>query len=202
MESLMDRMAFLLRFFRSPRMIGSITPSSAHLVRAMLDPIPWEQVDTVVELGAGTGVITEALVQRTRPETHVIVFERDTHLRDLLFHRFPYLHHAEHAEKLGEELEQHGIGQVDCILSSLPFTNFPNAIRHAILDEVTERLAPDGMFVAYQYTLHMLPLFRERFHRVSSRLVFWNLPPAFVYVCSKPKTREKEKGNGWANLNP
>jgi phospholipid N-methyltransferase len=198
----MDRMAFLLRFFRSPRMIGSITPSSAHLVRAMLDPIPWERVNTVVELGAGTGVITDALVQRTRPESRVIVFEQDSHLRESLSHRFPYLHHADHAEKLGEVLERHGIRQADCILSSLPFTNFPKRIRQVILNEVTERLAPDGMFVAYQYTLHMLPLLRERFHHVSFRWVLWNLPPAFVYVCSKPKTQEKEKGNRWANLNP
>nr|WP_302104855.1 methyltransferase [Polycladomyces sp. WAk] len=190
---MMDRMAFLLRFFRSPRMIGSITPSSAHLVRAMLDPIPWERVNTVVELGAGTGVITEALVQRTHPETRVIVFEQDSRLRDLLFHRFPYIDHADHAEKLGEVLERYGIGRADCILSSLPFTNFPKGMRQVILDEVAERLAPDGMFVAYQYSLHMLPLLRERFQRVSFRLVFWNLPPAFVYVCRKPKTRKKGK---------
>jgi phospholipid N-methyltransferase len=227
----MDRMAFLLRFFRSPRMIGSITPSSDQLVRTMLEPIPWERVDSVVELGAGTGVITEALVRRTHPrewltnrkiegtfssgsgfttwrtsqgkgsrkqcldslndqihpKTHVFVFEQDPHLRDLLLHRFPYLHHADRAEKLGEVLERHGIGQADCILSSLPFTNFPKKMRQAILNEVTERLVPDGMFIAYQYSLHILPLLRERFHRVSFRVVLWNLPPAFVYICREPR---------------
>lgn len=83
---------FLARFFRSPLQIGSVIPSSQKLVQAMLSPVPWNQIDTVVELGAGTGVITQALKKYHKPGTETFIFENDPVLQSLLRRRYPEFH--------------------------------------------------------------------------------------------------------------
>ncbi|SFX80917.1 hypothetical protein SAMN04487866_12816 [Thermoactinomyces sp. DSM 45891] len=70
-------------FLRSPRKVGSIIPSSQFLAQEMLKNVPWEQMKTIVELGAGTGVFTEHMA-RSKPSTcQMIVFEQDMELREV-----------------------------------------------------------------------------------------------------------------------
>lgn len=193
MNSFVDRWRFLIRFFRSPLHIGSITPSSSQLVRAMLDPIPWAQVRTVVELGAGTGVVTAALKQRLKFGANAFIFEKDPVLRTHLGRNHPDLHYFPEALHIDDVLFKQGITQADAILSSLPFTNFPPQLRVSLLNQVRDRLAPDGVFTAYQYSRQIKPLLQERFQQVDIRWVPCNFPPAFVYICRKPIRRGSEK---------
>ncbi|SFS76926.1 class I SAM-dependent methyltransferase [Marininema halotolerans] len=186
MSTLTYRKAFFMRFFRSPRQIGSVTPSSKYLVKALLDPIAWGQVDTLVELGAGTGVITQALESKLHSQAKAFIFEKDPILHSLLHQNHPTLHHVLDATEIKNTLTTHGLSHADAILSSLPFTNFSITVRNAILDQICSSLAPSGVFTAYQYSLQMKPLLNKRFRHVEIRWVIRNLLPAFVYICKDP----------------
>ncbi|MFD1397205.1 class I SAM-dependent methyltransferase [Kroppenstedtia eburnea] len=186
MNSFADRRKFLLRFFRSPLRIGSVTPSSRRLVRAMLEPVSWNEVRTAVELGAGTGVVTRELRRRLRPDATAFIFENDPVLQTELRRDYPEFQHVAEAALMGAAMETRGRAGADVILSSLPFANFPEEVRGSILDQVRDGLTKDGVFTAYQYTQQMKKLLGERFRDVKIRFVPWNLPPAFIYICREP----------------
>ena len=57
----LERVTFFRKFVEHPTEIGSVTPSSAALVEAMADQVPWQHVQSVIELGSGTGTFTRAM---------------------------------------------------------------------------------------------------------------------------------------------
>jgi phospholipid N-methyltransferase len=130
-----ERVLFFGKFLQAPLKIGSVTPSSAWLVEAMLAPIPWG-TSTVVELGAGTGVITREILRRLPPGGKAFLFEQERTRQDMLA-------------------------------------------------DVLQVLKPGGLFIAFQYSLHMRERFSRRFDQITLRYVPFNVPPAFVYCCRK-----------------
>lgn len=182
-----EKLLFLYKFARSPKQIGSVTPSSGFLGRTMTEPVNWGQIRAVAELGAGTGAITRHIASARRPDTRVVLFEKDPSLRSELRRRYPQF--GCHADACGMDLalrrEGIGPGQLDCVLSGLPFFNFPQRLRDVLLDQIVAALKPDGLFVAFQYSRQMKKQLDRQF--VLDRVAFvpLNVPPAFVYVCRK-----------------
>lgn len=171
------------RFLMSPKSIGSIVPSSKFLVHALVDPLPWDKIRTVVELGGGTGVVTKEIKKRILPDATAIIFENDPILSRQLQAQFPTFQHARDAEQIKDTLTKRGIKQVDAIISCLPFTNFSNDQRTRILTEANKVLSEDGVFVQFQYSLQMRKHLLSHFQQVDIRFVPINLPPSFVYIC-------------------
>src|SRR5436190_23161722 len=68
---------FLKGFIRSPREVGSVIPSSHWLVEALLDETPIEKAQVIAEFGPGTGVFTDEIIRRLRPDAKLLVFEVD-----------------------------------------------------------------------------------------------------------------------------
>ncbi|QDX92739.1 methyltransferase domain-containing protein [Brevibacillus laterosporus] len=180
-----DKVRFFTTFVKSPREVGSVTPSSARLSKRMLEGINWSEVTSVAELGAGTGVFTQKLKHKILPDTKVFVYEQDHKLRADLQNRFPSFHHHSDAQCLSADLEQAGVEQVDVIISGLPFMNFPPELREQIVAEVIQSLKPGGAFVAFQYSLQMRKQLKETFREVTISFEPLNIPPAFVYRCRK-----------------
>lgn len=77
------------------------------------------------------------------------------------------------------------IEQLDCIISGLPFFNFPQAMRDQIVEQIHRSLRDGGMFVAFQYSKQMKQQLGEWFDIEEIKFVPMNVPPAFVYVCRK-----------------
>lgn len=98
---------FMKRFARSPAAIGSIVPSSRFLVTKMLECVDWQTTDHIVELGAGTGVITAAIDAQRKPGSTFISFERDDDMRHELNARFPDVHTHHDAFLLPDVLANH-----------------------------------------------------------------------------------------------
>lgn len=180
-----ERLLFLYNFLQAPGQVGSITPSSHALAKQMMEPIDWEQASTIVELGAGTGVFTKRIEELKRPEANLVAFEKEESMRKRLENLFPGVLFEEDAAHLTRVLSEAGFGQADCIISGLPFANFPQDLRDRIMSEVYAALKPNGVFVAFQYSLQMKKQLSAVFEDVSVKLVPLNLPPAFVYVCRK-----------------
>ena len=58
---------FIKQFIRHPRKTGAIAASSKHLARAVVTTANLAAAQAVVELGPGTGVFTEAILQHLLP---------------------------------------------------------------------------------------------------------------------------------------
>ena len=140
----------------------------------------------VVELGPGTGVVTNALLQAGLRQQQLIVVERDHRFLGELKHRFPQaLILQGDARNLRELLHQHGIKQIAAVVSSLPLLSMPDAIRHAIVHTVFDVIKPDGVFIQYTYGfLSPVPENHQRSIGIRGRVakrVWRNFPPARVW---------------------
>jgi phospholipid N-methyltransferase len=183
-----------MRFAHRPWTIGAIAPSSTRLARTVLDHCDLDSARTVVELGAGSGAITDLILQRLKPGTVFIALEIDPLQAEFLRKRFPGLVVCcESAENLGACLARHGRSAADCIISGLPWGNMSHGMQDRIMGEVLASLEPDGRFCGFAY-LHAswFPSSRafrqqlaDQFSRVRMSPVIWrNLPPAFAYSCA------------------
>ena len=178
-----ERFQFFKKFLQAPRKIGSLTLSSRYLTEKMFQDVPWQELRTVVELGAGTGVFTKYIAAHKTGQCRVVVIEQDDVMRRQLMRTYPDFLYGKEAASLPEILRYYGLTDADCIISGLPFAVFGEEEREAVLQAVDHSLAAGGLFVAYQYSTQMY----RRFHRVfpSVRLSFTlhNLPPAVIYTC-------------------
>ena len=131
----------------------------------MLAPIHWDSMNTIVELGAGTGVLTHYIHERIHSESKAIIFELDQPMRQRLADLYPGLHFRSNAADLGYVVQEMGLVEADFILSGLPFANFNQSLRNSILEGVLGSLKPGGIFITFQYSLQMKKQFEECFKR-------------------------------------
>ena len=183
-----DFLLFLGKFCRHGTRIASVAPSSPWLARATLKDVDWRRAEVVVELGAGTGPITRAIVEQVRPETRVIVLERDPDFARLLRERFAHLPNFDVIEgdvrDLAAILQERGIDQVDAVISGLPVPSFPRDLQLDLFRVIRTVLTPGGVF----NQITELPWVYQRLYRRffdDVRFIFEprNFPPAGAYQC-------------------
>jgi phospholipid N-methyltransferase len=148
--------------------------------------------DVLVEVGAGTGPMTRALVD-AHPDNPLLVLEPDPKLAEICRQRVPEATvHEVYAQRLPSLLEQGGHAGADRVVSSLPLAGWPAELQAEVLDTLRDAMSPDGIMVTFSYVLSpCLPagrraraLLEARFARVEMSSVVWlNFPPAFVYIC-------------------
>lgn len=185
-DKLIALFIFIREWLRSPRSIGMVCPSGPFLARNLASCVPLcagdnpdGTYDLVVELGAGTGTVTQELLRHGIHPHHLLVLERAEGMVDLLRLRFPGLRivHGD-ASDLSRYIPSQA--RVACIVSSLPLVSLPDETRRAIIEEM-RRVLGDGLLVQYTYSWgrHFI-LLEEGFRCERSRRVWRNLPPARV----------------------
>ncbi|WP_319403524.1 methyltransferase domain-containing protein [uncultured Anaeromusa sp.] len=185
MSLLAERAEFMLRFLEEPAKIGSITPSSLFLTRKMLAGLPWERMETIVELGAGTGVFTKYMVEHKPEFCQALIIEQNYEMREKLRRRYPGFYYGAKAEDVSVLLQYFALPKADCVISGLPFAAFSRAQQHQVLLAVSQSLQPDGRFVAFQYSLQLKSVLKKYFREVKVAFMPLNFPPAFIYYCKK-----------------
>jgi phosphatidylethanolamine/phosphatidyl-N-methylethanolamine N-methyltransferase len=194
-----DLLAFLDAVSRRPRSVGAIAPSAPQLCRRLAQIVPRTHVSTVVELGAGTGAVSDAIGRRLAPGSRHLAIEIDPPLAERLRARRPDLEVVVgDASDLWDILRERGVDRVDAVVSGLPWSLFPAATQERILGAVAQVLAPGAGFATFAY-LHALPLAGARGLRrlldgtfdevIASASVWRNLPPALTYTCRRPTWR-------------
>jgi phospholipid N-methyltransferase len=184
-QHIADRVRFLRAFAANPRQVGAILPTSRHAVRDMLDMADLPSARLVVELGAGTGVQTGEVLARLAPEARLIALEIDPALVRILEDRF-------HDPRLqvvcdtAENLPEHLAGeQADVVVCALPFTSLEPGLRRRILDTLPRALGPGGVALVIQYSPLIQSELRRLFGSVRRRISPFNVPPAFLFACSR-----------------
>lgn len=193
----MSTLTFLKQFLRTPSQVGSVVPSSPALARFVVDCAELEPDHAVVELGAGTGPVTEVL--RTRvADDQILAFEPQDALAAVLCQRFPGV--TLRQDFAGADLADHtaswGHPQVHRVVSGLPWTMWPKHVQDPVFEGIVDALAPDGRFLTYTYVhSQMMPAARmmrtqldRYFGEVRRSRVLWaNVPPAVVMICDRPR---------------
>lgn len=193
-------MGFLREFIRNPRQTGSIAASSGPVVRMMTESLDLSSARRVIELGAGTGALTEGLLRRLDSDATLVAVELNREFADALRDRLTSDSNTVHvanrsAADLPELVREHRLGEVDAVCSSLPWTLMTPDVRGATLDAIVDVLADDGELVTLT-CLHqaataqgrrLRQMLRERFGQVRRQRVVWAaVPPMFAYRCSEP----------------
>lgn len=181
----MNKIDFLQGFLRSPLEVGSIIPSSRFMVQKVVNLVAKENPQTIIELGAGTGVFTRELNNRFGGNSSLVVFEKDEKMRSKLMSEFPHLTIHSDALMLPTLADIKEIEEVDCIVCGLPFTLFPKSKTEELFEKIHAVLKPQGTFIMYQYSTHMKGRLVNLFDEVSTQLVLLNIPPTVVYFCKK-----------------
>ena len=89
-------------------------------------------------------------------------------------------------DESAEYLEDlHPAGSVHAVISSLPFAIMDEALQESILRQIHLVLKPGGQYLQYQYAPTKYRMITRRFQRVRLDYTLLNIPPAFVYSCTK-----------------
>jgi phospholipid N-methyltransferase len=184
-QQLADRLRFLRAFAAHPRQVGAILPTSRQAVRDMLDMADVPGAGLVVELGAGTGSQTGEILARMGPDARLVALEIDPGLVRVLEQRFddPRLQVVcDSAEHLDAHLDG---ATADVLVCALPFTSLDPGLRRRILDSLPGAVGPRGVALVIQYSPLIQSELRRLFPSVRRRLSLINVPPAFLYACSR-----------------
>ncbi len=201
-------LAFLAAVLRSPATVGAVAPSSPHLAARLAAVVPRVGEPVVVELGPGTGSVTTAIEYRLASRGRHVAVEIDPVLANYL--------RAEHtgvevlvgdAAELERLFAQYQVSAVDAVVSGLPWALIDAEVQRAIVDATARSLRPGGCFTTFAY-LHALSMTRARQFRallgevfdevLTTRTVWWNLPPAVTYVCRRPRAVRSGDGRSGA----
>ena len=188
-STLTDSSLFLREWFANPQRTGSVMPSSPMLTSAMARWLPRDPESYVLELGPGTGAVTDALLKRGLREDRLVAIENNPILARLLRRRFPLAHIITgDAWQLDTLLRENSpsIGSVGAVISSLPLLNFPEDQVNALAQKIRTVLEPRGRWVQYSYKLTQNRCRGgDEFRLLASKIVWLNLPPARVHVLQK-----------------
>ncbi len=194
-EKAPENWTFFRQWLKNPMGVAAISPSSPQLARQMMAELP-ANTSRVIELGGGTGVFTQALLEFGVKPSDLLVLELNEELHQHLQKRFPEAHVV-----CGDAREIFNIAQplgftedkVDAIVSGLGFLSMPKQSQLDIISAAFNCMKTDGRFVQFTYG-PANPVAREVLETlglVSRRASFtwWNVPPATVYVYHRRVSR-------------
>lgn len=188
--------AFFRQWLKSPLSIAAISPSGQQLARQMLAELP-DGARRVIELGGGTGVFTQALLDRGIADDQLLVLELNEDLHQHLRRRFPNAHvvcgDARELPLLAERCGYLDGGPADAVISGLGLLSMNKTTQSEILTSAFEMLAPGGHFIQFTYgpgcpvareVLELLGLTARR-----ASIAWRNVPPATVFVFTRSRSR-------------
>lgn len=183
-ESLDDDVRFFRTWFERPLRVGAVTPSSKALARTMAAFINPSAPGPIIELGPGTGPITEALITQGIDPGRLVLVEFDATFCRLLRARYPsatVLQGDAYGLKriLGHFLRE----PAAAVVSGLPLFTKPLRVRLRLLFEAFGLMLPGAPFVQFTYNaVAPIPTRLDRVRVEASERVWMNIPPARVWV--------------------
>jgi phosphatidylethanolamine/phosphatidyl-N-methylethanolamine N-methyltransferase len=179
-----DEVQFIRSWIETPLSTGAVMPSSRVLARAMARCVDPQADGPVIELGPGTGPVTQALVKQGIDPARLILVEFNPDFCRLLRSRYPQATVVQgDAYRLRRLLETYVAEPAAAIVSGLPLVTKPLRTRLRLISDAMTLLAAGAPFV--QFTYAMLPPIPKGLSGVraeASELIWMNLPPARVWV--------------------
>src|SRR5690606_33481730 len=178
-----DPTRFFLSWLQNPLTVGAVAPSGRELARLMTAGV--SPGARVVELGAGTGTLTQAILDRGVHASDLHIVEQNPEFASMLRGRFPSCEVvAADAERLARHLQDLR-GSVDFVISGLPLLLFPTWRKARVLQQALTMLGRGGCIHQFTYggrcSVGRGLLARYGLRASLLGIAAMNLPPAFVY---------------------
>ena len=181
-ERWQDEARFIKSWFDKPLVTGAISPSSPALAKMMARYVDPRSIGPIVELGPGTGPVTQALLERGVAEERLVLVEYDPDFCDLLARKFPKARIIQGDAYRFFETDD-AVAGAAAIVSSLPLFTKPEETRISLVEKALERADDDAPFIQFTYAVvSPLPLDEARVEAHVSPRVWLNVPPARVWV--------------------
>jgi phosphatidylethanolamine/phosphatidyl-N-methylethanolamine N-methyltransferase len=173
---------FLRSLLSNPLKVGALAPSSPKLSQLMASCVD-STTAPVLEIGAGTGVITRALLNKGIQPERLFVIEQDPSLAAFLQQEFPDVRvRRGEALQAGCILAEEAIGRVKTIVSSLPLRNLPPAHQIETVRAMVDTLAHEGQLIQFTYAAGCpIPTLELGLRAECLGRVWMNFPPAAVW---------------------
>jgi phosphatidylethanolamine/phosphatidyl-N-methylethanolamine N-methyltransferase len=182
-----DEARFLKSWFENPLKTGAVAPSGKALATRMAASIDPTLPGPIVELGPGTGPVTQALLARGIDPARLLLVEFSEDFVTLLRQRFPQVRVVQgDAYNLRETLRPHVHEPIAAIVSSLPLLTRPERDRLKLLDAAFNLMLPGSPFVQFTYMNSSPVPLADGFEASVSRRIWKNLPPARVWTYRRP----------------
>jgi phosphatidylethanolamine/phosphatidyl-N-methylethanolamine N-methyltransferase len=182
-----DEVRFLRSWIEKPLHMGAVMPSGRVLARTMAQYVDIKSSGPVVELGPGTGAITNALIAHGVDQKRLVLVEYNPGFCALLRDRYPHAKIVQgDAYKLRDSLWDVLHIPASAVVSGLPLVTKPMLTRLKLIRDAFLALAPGAPFV--QFTYSVAPPIPKSLPGVSteaSERIWMNLPPARVWVYRK-----------------
>lgn len=183
-----DEVRFLRSWIEKPLHMGAVMPSGRLLARTMAQYVDPHGTGPVIELGPGTGAITNALVQHGIDQKRLVLVEYNPGFCALLRDRYPQAKVVQgDAYRLRDTLWNVLGMPASAVVSGLPLVTKPMLTRMKLVRDVFAAMAPNAPFV--QFTYSVVPPIPKSLPGVTteaSERIWMNLPPARVWVYRKP----------------
>jgi phosphatidylethanolamine/phosphatidyl-N-methylethanolamine N-methyltransferase len=175
---------FLRGLINDPKGVSAPTPSSPALARAIAAQVDPARDGLVIELGPGTGVVTQALLDRGIPTERLLAIEQEPSFVGLMRERFPSVNVCSGDALMFEHCIPSG-ARVAAIVSGLPLLNFPISTRRSLLRRALHcqgsGQGSGGRFIQLSYSWRP-PVAPDPGINLEGRTVWRNFPPAHVWT--------------------
>ncbi|MEO6947078.1 MAG: rRNA adenine N-6-methyltransferase family protein [Nitrobacter sp.] len=182
-----DEVRFLRSWIEKPLHMGAVMPSGRILARTMAQYVDIRSTDPVVELGPGTGAITNALIEHGVDQKRLVLVEYDPGFCALLRDRYPQATVVQgDAYTLRDSLWNVLSKRASAVVSGLPLVTKPMLTRLKLIRDAFAALAPGAPFVQFTYSVAPpIPRSLPGISTEASERIWMNLPPARVWVYRK-----------------
>jgi phosphatidylethanolamine/phosphatidyl-N-methylethanolamine N-methyltransferase len=183
----LDEVRFIRSWLEKPLSTGAVAPSSKLLARTMAAYVDPQAAGPVIELGPGTGPVTEALVTQGVDPARLVLVEFNPTFCRLLRSRYPTATVVQGdayvlKRLLGTLLRE----PAAAVVSGLPLFTKPLRTRLRLMHDAFGLMAPQAPFVQFTYALASpIPKALTGVTAEASERIWMNLPPARVWVYRK-----------------
>ena len=178
-----DEVRFIRSWIERPLSIGAVTPSGKILARTMARYVDPNSTGPVVELGPGTGPVTEALVEAGVDPSRLVLVEFNPSFCRILKARYPEATLVQgDAYSMRKLLETLLLQPAAAVVSGLPLITKPIKMRLRLLRDAFDLMLPGAPFVQFTYSVASpLPQRFGGFSAEASERIWMNIPPARVW---------------------
>ena len=179
----LDEVHFIRSWLDKPLTTGAVMPSGKALARTMVRYVDPKAVGPVIELGPGTGAVTEALVEHGIDPVRLVLVEFNPVFCRLLRSRYP--------EATVVQGDAYGLRRLlgnyepaSAMVSGLPLMTKPTRLRNRLIADAFELMARGAPFIQFTYAMMGSPIPQKPagVEAEASERIWMNLPPARVWV--------------------
>lgn len=179
-----DEVRFIRSWIEKPIATGAVMPSGKVLARTMARYVDPHAAGPVIELGPGTGPVTEALIDHGIDPARLVLVEFNPTFCRMLRTKFPAATVVQaNAYSLRRSLANVLEQPASAVVSGLPLMTKPMMTRLRLFSDALAVMAPNCPFI--QFTYAVMPPIPTDYNRITaeaSDLIWMNLPPARVWV--------------------